>query len=49
MAKRKLFIGNYTFNSTSKIIILPDIIAAERLLLITDVTLNKIIYNVRLF
>ena len=45
MAKRKLFIGNYTFNSTSKIIILPDIIAAERLLLITDVTLNKIIYN----
>ena len=45
MAKRKLFIGNYTFNVSSKKITIPNNVAAERLLLITDVTINKIIYN----
>lgn len=45
MAKRKLFIGNYTFNTTNGTVTLPDNIAPERLLLITDVTINKQIYN----
>ena len=45
MAKRKLFIGNYTFDVTTKKITIPENVSAERLLLITDVTLNKIIYN----
>ncbi len=45
MAKRKLFIGNYTFDVSTKKITIPENISAERLLLITDVTLNKIIYN----
>lgn len=45
MAKRKLFIGNYTFDVSSKKITIPNNVAAERLLLITDVTINKIIYN----
>jgi hypothetical protein len=45
MAKRKLFIGNYTFDVINGTVILPDNIAPERLLLITDVTINKQIYN----
>ena len=45
MAKRKLFIGNYTFDVTTKKITIPENVSAERLLLITDVTINKIIYN----
>lgn len=45
MAKRKLFIGNYTFDAANSIVTLPDNIAPERLLLITNVTLNKQLYN----
>lgn len=45
MAKRKLYIGNYKIDKINNLVTLPDNVAAERLLLITDVTLNKIIYN----
>lgn len=45
MAKRKLPIGDYTLDVVNKNITVKGSISAERLLLITDVTNNIIIYN----
>lgn len=42
---KKLLVGKYTFDASENTVTLHDNIAAERLLLITDVTLNKFIYN----
>lgn len=45
MARRVILDTQYTFNPTTKQITIPRIIQKERLLLITNVTSNKIIYN----
>jgi len=42
---KKLFVGNYTFDSATNSITVHDNILPERLLIITDVTLNKFLYN----
>ena len=42
---KKLFVGRYTFDASANSVTVNDNIAAERLLIITDVTNNKIIYN----
>ena len=42
---KKLFVGKYTFDASENKVVLKDNIATERLLLITDVTINKFIYN----
>jgi hypothetical protein len=42
---KKLLVGKYEFDASANTVTLHDNIAAERLLLITDVTLNKFIYN----
>ena len=42
---KKLLVGKYSFDASANKVILDDNIAAERLLIITDVTLNKFIYN----
>jgi len=42
---KKLYVGNYTFDATAGRIEVPDNIAAERLLIVTDTTINEIIYN----
>ena len=44
MAK-KLFVGNYRFDASEKEVYVSGNINAERFLLITNVTRNKIIYN----
>jgi len=45
MAKRKLFIDNYTFDTANGTITIKEKIFPEKFLLITDVTINKVIYN----
>ena len=42
---KKLLVGKYTFDASENKIVLKDNVATERLLLITDVTINKFIYN----
>jgi len=45
MARKVLHETNYTFTPSTKTIVIPDHIPRERLLLITNVTTNQVIYN----
>lgn len=45
MARKILLDTNYTFDKTTKTVTIPTHIARERLILITNVTANKVIYN----
>ena len=45
MARRVILDTQYTFNPATKTITVPRIIPKERLMLITNVTSNKVIYN----
>ena len=42
---KKLVTGPYTFNATDGVVTIPQNVHAEQLLLITDVAINKFIYN----
>jgi len=42
---KKLYVGKYTFDASANSITVNNNIAAERLLIVTDVTNNKILYN----
>ena len=45
MARKVLHETNYTFTPSTKTIVIPDHIPRERLVLITNVTTNQVIYN----
>jgi len=45
MARRVLVNRDYTFNPVTRTIVIPEPIQRERLLMITNVTRNKVIYN----
>ena len=45
MARKALLDTQYTFNPTTRTITIPRAIPRERLVLITDVTVNRVIYN----
>ena len=45
MARRQIEETYYTFNPTTNTITIPRVIKAERLMLITNVTKNTVIYN----
>lgn len=45
MAKKVLIEQYYTFNPSSRVVIIPKSIQRENLVLITNVTQNKVIYN----
>ena len=45
MARRVILDTQYTFTPATKTITIPRIIPKERLLLITNVTSNRVIYN----
>lgn len=45
MARRVLVNRNYTFNPVTGTVVIPEPIHRERLLMITNVTRNKVIYN----
>lgn len=45
MARRVILDTQYTFNPATRTITIPRVIPRERLLLITNVTSNKVIYN----
>lgn len=45
MARKILFNTDYTFDASERTITLPVYLGRERLILITDVTANKVIYN----
>ena len=45
MARRVILESSYTFTPSTRTIVIPRIVPKERLLLITNVTSNKVIYN----
>ena len=45
MARKVLHETNYTFTPSTRTIVIPDHIPRERLVLITNVTTNQVIYN----
>ena len=45
MARKVMQEATYSLNPTTKTVVIPRIIPAERLILLTDVTANKVIYN----
>jgi hypothetical protein len=45
MARKILFETGYTFNPSTRTVVIPDHIPRERLILITNVTDNQVIYN----
>jgi len=45
MARRIILETHYTFTPSTRTIVLPRVLPKERLLLITNVTTNKVIYN----
>ena len=45
MARKILLDGGYAFNPSTKQVVLRRIVPKERLVLITNVTQNKVIYN----
>lgn len=45
MARRVLVNRDYTFNPVTRTVIIPEPIQRERLMMITNVTRNKVIYN----
>ena len=44
MAK-KLYVGNYTFDASEQVVSVSGNVAAEKFLIITNITSNTIIYN----
>jgi hypothetical protein len=45
MARKVLIETNYTFTPSTKTLVIPRIISREKLILITNVTTNQVIYN----
>ena len=45
MARKILFETGYTFDPATRTVVIPDHIPRERLILITNVTTNQVIYN----
>jgi hypothetical protein len=45
MARKILFETGYTFDPSTRTVVIPDHIPRERLILITNVTTNQVIYN----